>query len=196
MSEHKIGEEYRAYYESRKIKPRNDKKMSEPLKPCPFCGGVDVGVEDEPVSEGWAHIYCHGCGASFSQHEELARTIKRWNTRKCECDLICDEICQTAAEAKEETDTGEQLESERVWNLMLIERYETALKEIATVYERWKKGTTTPFFYLMEAADCAKQALNKPTAEELAKKHNIEYSESKNAEVDLLGGKRVSGDNK
>jgi hypothetical protein len=50
--------------------------MHEPLKNCPFCGGINI------IHCGH-HMYCHACGAdgpdADSQHESEARSA--WNRR-------------------------------------------------------------------------------------------------------------------
>lgn len=50
--------------------------MHEPLKNCPFCGGINI------IHCGH-HMYCHACGAdgpdADSQHESEA--IAAWNRR-------------------------------------------------------------------------------------------------------------------
>ena len=56
------------------------------LKPCPFCGGVDITVYHHPgrggmFRESW-HVECNAehCGNGTYHHEAEAEAIAAWNT--------------------------------------------------------------------------------------------------------------------
>lgn len=57
--------------------------MSEPLKPCPFCG------DDPELSSGFSHvadselhyIACYNCGAFSPAYASKAYAIQAWNKR-------------------------------------------------------------------------------------------------------------------
>lgn len=68
---------------------KEEKKMSEELKPCPFCGGKAVIEVIElhrhiickmPVYKGGAFIECTECGCAISGETETEATEK-WNRR-------------------------------------------------------------------------------------------------------------------
>lgn len=53
------------------------KRMSEELKPCPFCGGNNLSVEG--ITFYW--VECIDCNASISGHETEEQAIEAWNRR-------------------------------------------------------------------------------------------------------------------
>lgn len=50
------------------------------LKPCPFCGGKDIHIEDK---EDWSYVLCYDCLASFWQQEATCPedNAEAWNRR-------------------------------------------------------------------------------------------------------------------
>ena len=53
--------------------------MMEDIKPCPFCGGIDLVHERQGPS---AHyIYCDGCRCEGPGARLFGEAIKLWNTR-------------------------------------------------------------------------------------------------------------------
>lgn len=52
------------------------------LKPCPFCGGIDVHIEEDPHYHG-SYIQCYECLASFYQAEAICieDNVRAWNRR-------------------------------------------------------------------------------------------------------------------
>lgn len=58
--------------------------MSARFKPCPFCGGTDLGtrrVQESPIVDGMA-VFCKGCSAVVvtRAHDEQS-AAREWNTR-------------------------------------------------------------------------------------------------------------------
>ena len=48
------------------------------LKPCPFCGGTNIFVEDD----GWGWVsYCDVCDANVSDRMTKKEAIDDWNKR-------------------------------------------------------------------------------------------------------------------
>lgn len=58
--------------------------MSEPLKPCPFCGAsarvISPSWEDPPYNQ--ARCVAKSCGANQRPHDTAEAAIAAWNTRK------------------------------------------------------------------------------------------------------------------
>jgi len=65
--------------------------MSDKLKPCPFCGGEDIGISriyidplSDPLSSGRlpdeVYVGCISCGIGFTEETE-EEAIKAWNRR-------------------------------------------------------------------------------------------------------------------
>jgi Lar family restriction alleviation protein len=52
--------------------------MSEPLKPCPFCGHK-AELYDATPHLNWAH--CLGCGAETDEYDTMAEAVAAWNRR-------------------------------------------------------------------------------------------------------------------
>ena len=57
------------------------------LKPCPFCGGAEIEMEDN------AYMRCASCGASSGWKDNPVEAINDWNTRARENDSV-DDIMQ------------------------------------------------------------------------------------------------------
>ena len=60
----------------------------ENMKPCPFCGGEDIGISriyidpilpDSPPDE--VYVGCNSCGIGYTEESEK-EVIELWNTRK------------------------------------------------------------------------------------------------------------------
>ena len=67
--------------------------MSDELKPCPFCGEVDIvtGYDFLRANEdgvySW-HVFCRGCRINFGEFGTEDEAVSSWNTR-----VTCDD-CQ------------------------------------------------------------------------------------------------------
>lgn len=62
--------------------------MPEQLKPCPFCGGTDIDMDEckvlmEGVSPYWS-AFCNGCETNGPATWIESEAITAWNTRKGE----------------------------------------------------------------------------------------------------------------
>ena len=49
------------------------------LKPCPFCGSIDVEEKQYGDNEFW--VSCADCGARISEYEDYDEAIEAWNRR-------------------------------------------------------------------------------------------------------------------
>lgn len=68
-------------------------EISEPLKPCPFCGKNHIlhnetEHKDRPLCTWTATVFCANCSGSTSNHgfdwtqeEALQKAVKAWNRR-------------------------------------------------------------------------------------------------------------------
>lgn len=63
--------------------------MSEGLKPCPFCGSIDIELY-ELSEDGNAYARCLGCGAEGSVQGTLYNAIDSWNRRAIDVDALCE----------------------------------------------------------------------------------------------------------
>ena len=54
------------------------------LKPCPFCGSDDLGMNG-----GSEYVFCRGCGAEGAWNDDnVEEAIAAWNRRApCACDI-------------------------------------------------------------------------------------------------------------
>ena len=68
---------------------RGHKDMTnDELKPCPFCGGTSV-ILDEPIHEDSYAVICNTkCGAIGPEDEDGEKAIEFWNTRPLEDALL------------------------------------------------------------------------------------------------------------
>lgn len=61
--------------------------MNGELKPCPFCGGTDIGLADNTgpklCTTPHAYAWCRNrdCFASGNESDTVAEAIAAWNTR-------------------------------------------------------------------------------------------------------------------
>lgn len=60
--------------------------MSEPLKPCPFCGSEEVSLSHNTLMDdtpGDYYIECHKCAAlgPTTEHSGIEVAAARWNDR-------------------------------------------------------------------------------------------------------------------
>ena len=53
--------------------------MNEKLKPCPFCGSIDVEEKQYGDNEFW--VSCADCGARIPEYEDYDEAIEAWNRR-------------------------------------------------------------------------------------------------------------------
>lgn len=53
------------------------------LKPCPFCGGKEVGLVDHISPQGNKNytVICVSCGASVNTYDKPQQAIRKWNRR-------------------------------------------------------------------------------------------------------------------
>lgn len=51
------------------------------LKPCPFCGGNDVTIEESIEFHGHFYVICHSCEISTFKFNDPRKAVKRWNRR-------------------------------------------------------------------------------------------------------------------
>lgn len=53
------------------------------LKPCPFCGGKEVGLVDHISPQGNKNytVICVSCGASVNNYDKPQQAIRKWNMR-------------------------------------------------------------------------------------------------------------------
>lgn len=73
------------------------------LKPCPFCGDENPGVEGQMHTElgfVYFHVYCTACGASGLWHLIKERAISAWNKRaatkqESDCDTCATKSCKS-----------------------------------------------------------------------------------------------------
>ena len=74
--------------QTKESKGKNE--MKQYLKPCPFCGGTDIRIENcEDIFTGiiiGSRIVCYDCLISFDQMEAVCQddNVKAWNKRAAE----------------------------------------------------------------------------------------------------------------
>lgn len=55
-------------------------EYKEDLKPCPFCGGENIGVYKSSVADVW-YATCNGCGCKIDSYTDRDLAINNWNNR-------------------------------------------------------------------------------------------------------------------
>ena len=50
------------------------------IKPCPFCGSMDVKVES--MGSSYHTVVCRNCHAVGPNHNDKGKAITRWNQRQ------------------------------------------------------------------------------------------------------------------
>lgn len=61
--------------------------MNEELKPCPFCGGTSLTIENPQLFQD-VHVICRDCGAKASFYGIRYTVATRWNMRPIEQALM------------------------------------------------------------------------------------------------------------
>lgn len=59
-------------------------RKTEQLKPCPFCGGVNLEVRRGGCDDEVAYIFCKGCeagGPSSMPRDDRGSSADQWNVR-------------------------------------------------------------------------------------------------------------------
>lgn len=51
------------------------------LKPCPFCGGVDVKVHIPYFTDDCYMVQCYGCNCNTAIYMTVNQAIEAWNRR-------------------------------------------------------------------------------------------------------------------
>lgn len=51
------------------------------LKPCPFCGGVDVKVHIPYSTDDCYMVQCYGCNCNTAIYMTVNQAIEAWNRR-------------------------------------------------------------------------------------------------------------------
>jgi Lar family restriction alleviation protein len=54
---------------------------STKIKPCPFCGGVEIHFHKHEPEEVYS-MCCHKCGATFPNMYRLGSLVIKWNRRE------------------------------------------------------------------------------------------------------------------
>lgn len=64
--------------------------MNNKIKPCPFCGSINIGIKDSVLEEK-CYAYCRNCNAQgstsdifddYTDEQIIAVAFMKWNNRK------------------------------------------------------------------------------------------------------------------
>ena len=51
------------------------------LKPCPFCGSVDVKVHNPYFTDNYYMVQCYGCNCNTALYKTVNQAVEAWNRR-------------------------------------------------------------------------------------------------------------------
>lgn len=66
----------------RNNRPTYFELIGKPIKPCPWCYGTDISVDEELKSEELIRLICNACGACSAYRDSRINAIKVWQQRK------------------------------------------------------------------------------------------------------------------